>query len=292
MRVNGHRLAVVCALAAAAAQASAQQAAAPVAAAQAPPAPTAEERQQLVAASQRGLQIFELARAGILTTQDMLSRIPDPTAAGIAGWVATPEGNGIGVVYYADGPQGPVAVYRGQVAGGRLVSRDVYSGADRPALAPTHRRMAAARAAAAGVDRQPCAGAFNVIVLPPVSAGAPIEVYKLSPQTQRGRYPAGGHFLVTVAPDGTVASTRDLTGRCADLTPGDPTRPAGAAPIRPLAIIQREGSLPNEIHVFLSLLMNRPLTVSTAEPPRQWSVARGRIGMVGALRVPPPGPGR
>lgn len=301
MRVHGLHLAALSALAAAAAPASAQETgtapaeapAAAAAAAQTPSAPTAEERQQLVAASQRGIQIFELARAGMLTTQDMLARIPDPAAAGIVGWVATPEGEGVGVVYYADGPQGPVAVYRGQVAGGRVASRDVYTGADRPALTATHRRMAAARAAVAGLDRQPCSGVFNVVVIPPASAEAPIEVYKLSPQTQRGRYPAGGHFLATVAPDGSVSSTRDLAGSCADLAAGDATPLAGGgAPARPLAIAHSAGPLPTEIHVFLSLLMNRPLLVSTADPARTWSVARGRIGVVGGVRVPPPGPGR
>jgi|GEM_PF-2599404 len=299
MRVQRLRLAALSAIAAVVAPASAQEtgtappaAPAAAAAAQAPPPPTAEERQRLVAISQRGIQIFEIARAGLLSTQDMLSQIPDPAAAGIVGWVATPEGEGLGVVYYADGPQGPVAVYRGQVVGGRVASRDVYSGADRPALTATHRRMAAARAAVAGLDRQPCAGAFNVIVIPPASAEAPIEVYKLSPQTQRGRYPAGGHFLATVAPDGTVSSTSDLAARCVDLSPGDSTPLAGAgAPARPLSI-GHSGPLPTEIHVFLSLLMNRPLLVTTAEPARVWSVARGRIGMVGGVRVPPPGPGR
>lgn len=263
------------------------------AAAQTPAQPTAEERQRLVAAAQRGVQIFEIARAGMLTTQDMLSRIPDPAAAGIAGWVATPEGEGLGVVYYADGPEGPVAVYRGQVVGGRLISRDVYAGSDRPALTATHRRMAAARAAAAAVERQPCAGAFNVIVIPPATAEGAIEVYKLSPQTQRGRVPAGGHFLATVAPDGTVSSTTDLAGRCADLVTGEALPIAGApAPARPLTINHMLGPLPTEIHVFLSLMTNRPLIVSTAEPARQWSIVRGRIGLVGAVRIPPPGPGR
>jgi hypothetical protein len=259
----------------------------------APTPPTAEERERLLAASRRGLQIFEIARAGMLTTQDMLSRIPDPAAAGIVGWVATPEGEGLGVVYYADGPEGPVAVYRGQVVGGRLISRDVYSGSERPALTATHRRMAAARAAAAAVERQPCAGAFNVIVIPPASAESAIEVYKLSPQTQRGRVPAGGHFLATVAPDGTVSSTTDLAGRCTDLVTGEAIPAAGTSgPARPLTINHMLGPLPTEIHVFLSLMTNRPLIVGTAEPSRQWSIARGRIGLVGAVRVPPPGPGR
>jgi hypothetical protein len=254
--------------------------------------PTAEERRRLVAAGQRGILLFEIARAGQLTTQDMLARVPNPNEAGIAGWVATEEGNGtMVVVYYADTATGPVAVYRGQVAGNRIASREVFAGADRPALTPTQRRMAAARAAVATLDRQPCGGTFNVFVVPPAAAEGPVEVYKLSPQTQRGKYPLGGHFLATVAPNGTVSSTRGFANRCVDLDA--PTELAGRQP-RPLAVTHLLDPLPTEIHVFLSLWMNRPLLVATGEPERLWTISRGRIGIVGAAptRTPPPGPGR
>ena len=250
--------------------------------------PTAEERQRLAAAAQRGIQLFELARAAQLTTQDMLSRIPDPASAGIAGWIAVPEGNGLTVIYYTEGPEGPVAVYRAQVVGGRIAGQNVFTGAGRPTLTAVQSRMASARAAVATLDRQPCSGDFNVFVMPPAAADAPVEVYKLSPQSARGRYPLGGHFLATVAPDGTVASTRAFTNRCLDLeVPAD-----AAAPARPLAVTHLLDPLPTEIHVFLSLWMNRPLLVATGNPDRLWTVARGRIGLVGALQVPPAGPGR
>jgi len=254
--------------------------------------PTAEERQRLTAAGQRGILLFEIARAGQLTTQDMLARVTNPAGAGIAGWVATPETDGtMSVVYYAETPAGPVAVYRGQVAGNRIASREVFTGADRPALTPVQRRMAAARAAVANLDRQPCGGTFNVFVVPPAAADGPVEVYKLSPQTQRGKYPLGGHFLATVAADGTVSAPRAFTNRCVDLD--SPTALANAQP-RPLAVTHLLDPLPTEIHVFLSLWMNRPLLVATGEPERLWTVSRGRIGLVGAAatRTPPPGPGR
>lgn len=254
--------------------------------------PTAEERQRLAGAAQRGLMLFELARAAQLTTRDMLARLPDPEAAGITGWVAVPEGTGLTVLYYAEGADGPVAVYRGEVAGGRIAARDLFEGDARPPLTAAQRRMAAARAAVADLDREPCGGAFNVFVIPPASADAPVEVYKLSPQTERGRFPAGGHFLATVAPDGSVSSTRAFTNRCLDLeVPADPA--SGSAPPRPLALTHHLDPLPTEIHVFLSLWMNRPLLVATGNPHRLWTISRGRIGLVGAAQTPPPpGPGR
>jgi len=255
--------------------------------------PTAEERQRLAAAAQRGMQLFEFARAAQLTTRDMLARIPDPSAAGIAGWIALPEGAIVECIYYAEGPEGPVAVYRAQVLGGRVATPEVFTGAARPALSATQRRMAAARAAVATLDRQPCSGDFNVFVIPP-AADAPVEVYKLSPQSGPGRYPLGGHFLVTVAPDGTVASTRAFTNRCLDLEVPVAAASAGrpAAPARPLAVTHLLDPLPTEIHVFLSLWMNQPLLVATGNPDRLWTVSRGRIGLVGAAQVPPSGPGR
>lgn len=263
----------------------------PAAATRAAP-PTAEERRRLVAAGQRGILLFEIARAGQLTTQDMLARVPNPSQAGITGWVAAPEAGGtMTVVYYADTPDGPVAVYRGQVAGTRIASREVFAGADRPPLTPVQRHMAAARAAVANLDRQPCGGTFNVFVVPPAAAEGAVEVYKLTPQTQRGKYPLGGHFLATVAPDGTVASTRAFTNSCVDLDA--PAVVAGTQP-RPLAVTHLLDPLPTEIHVFLSLWMNRPLLVATGEPERLWTVSRGRIGVLpaSATRTPPPGPGR
>ncbi|HEX8642356.1 MAG TPA: hypothetical protein VF702_00410 [Allosphingosinicella sp.] len=271
---------------------TAPAAAAPATPAAPAPPPTAEDRRRLVAAGQRGILLFEIARAGQLTTQDMLARVADPSEAGIAGWVATPDDAGtMTVVYYAETPEGPVAVYRGRVAGNRITARDVFAGAERPALTPIQRRMAAARAAVANLDRQPCGGVFNVFVIPPAAAEGPVEVYKLSPQTQRGRYPLGGHFLATVAADGSIASTRAFTNRCLDLEA--PLELAGAPP-RPLGVTHLLDPLPTEIHVFLSLWMNRPLLVATGSPERVWSISRGRIGIVGASasRPPPPGPGR
>jgi hypothetical protein len=221
----------------------------------------------------------------------MLARVPNPSQAGIAGWVATPEGAGMTVVYYAETPAGPVAVYRGRIAGGRIASQEVFAGANRPALTAIQRRMAAARAAVATLDRQPCGGDFNVFVIAPATADAPVEVYKTTPQTQRGRYPLGGHFLSTVAADGTITRTRTFANRCLDLEV--PVALAGTQP-RPLAVTHLTDPLPTEMHVFLSLWMNRPLLVATGNPDRLWTISRGRIGIVGAAatRTPPSGPGR
>lgn len=224
---------------------------------------------------QRGRLLTALARAGQIATQDMLVRIADPGAAGIKGWIAEPEGNGAAVTFYADGAAGPVIVYRGIVLGGRSVSRNLHLSGERPALNRLQARMAAARAATDGLDHQSCGTLpFNVLVIPPASADAPVDIYQISAQPARGRFPLGGHFRSTIAPDGTVASARALTGACLALEAG--AVPAGQQP----PAIRAEHALdptPNEVHVFLALWSGRPLIVAAGEPRGLWAVTGERI---------------
>ncbi|MDQ8758350.1 hypothetical protein RCO27_19140 [Sphingosinicella sp. LHD-64] len=232
---------------------------------------TGAQRAELAAAGQRGQLLIALARAGIIGTQDMLSRVSDPEGAGIAGWIATPEGNGMRIIFYARGESGPVAVYRADILGTRVTSRDVFLGADRPALNPLEARMAAARDATDGLENQACGGQpFNVFVIPPASASAPVDVYQISPATQRDRFPLGGHFRSTVAADGTVGDTRSFAEGCTDLAA--PAAPAGQAR-QPLDVAAPDDALPTEIHAFLSLWSGRPLRVAAGDPPREFLVA-------------------
>lgn len=233
----------------------------------------------LDAALQRGRLLGLIDRSGRFATQDMLSRISDPNAAGITGWIAEPEGNGVAVTFYADGDAGPVIVYRVTILGGRIVSRDVHiAAAGRPPLNPIQARMAAARAATARLENRPCAGEdFNVFVVPPATADGPIDVYRISPQTRRGFYFLGGHFKTSIAADGSVAATRSFTNACLDTAVAEPQ--AGARPA-PIAITHLLDPLPQEIHVFLSIWTGHPLIVVAGDPQRLFAVTPDRIGEV------------
>ncbi len=245
----------------------------------APPLTTAQTN-ALTAAARRGQQLAVIARVGSIASRDMLSRIADPEAAGIAGWIALPEGNATQVTFYArgEGENGPVAAYRANILGGRVVSRETFTGADRPALGPIAARMAVARDATEGLDVQACGTQpFNVLVIPPDTAGAPVDVYQVSAAAQRGRYPLGGHFRSTVAPDGTVTETHAFAEGCVDLVV--PETVAGQPP-QPVIIRQPLGALPDEIHVFLVQWIGRPLLVAMREPRRVFLVAGDRIAEV------------
>lgn len=246
----------------------------PVIAAAPPPPLTRAQIAQLAAATQRGRLLGVIARAGQVATRDMLTRVSDPDSTGITGWIAESEGNGDAVTFYADGASGPALVYRVTVLGGRVVSRAVHLGGERPPLTPLQARMAAARAATDRLDHQACGGQpFNVFVIPPATPDGPIDVYQISAQTQRGHFPVGGHFRSTVAADGTVSASRGFTAACLDLVV--PELPAGApagAPARPLAITHLLDPLPTEIHVFLAIWTGRPLVVVADDPQRLFAV--------------------
>ncbi len=247
----------------------------------APPPPlTRAQAGTLADAVRRGAQLTAIARAGIIATQDMLSRVSDPEGAGIAGWIAEPEGNATQVIFYARGEEDgdPVAVYRATIMGPRVVSRDIFTGADRPALNPIEARMARARDATEGLDHQACGEQpFNVFVIPPASARAPVDVYQISPATARGRFPLGGHFRATVAADGTVSDQRGFTNACLDLDV--PPVPEGQQP-RPIAVTHLLDPLPTEIHVFLAQWIGRPLLVVAGDPQRIFLVTGDRIAEV------------
>lgn len=237
-------------------------------------APTVTLAPELRAAVQqsvaRGRALFAIDRAAAITTRDMLVRLPDPAAAGVIGWVAQPQGNSVQVTYYAREGDAYVAVYRGQLLGGRAVSPQVFPAGSRPPLDAVAARMAAAREAVAAKGNRPCGSAFNTIVLPPSGADDPVLVYQISPRAARDRAPLGGHFLTQVAPDGTAGETLALTGACTDLAL--PATPAGQRP-RPVTVTAPNLDMPRDIHVFLSLWTERPLAVAAGRAPaRLWGV--------------------
>jgi hypothetical protein len=228
------------------------------------------QRAEIQLAVTRGRALAVIDQAGRITTRDMLQRVPNASEAGIEGWIAQAEGNGVTVTYYTKDGENFVGVYKAQVIGGRLSSPQVYAAGSRVPLTGPAARMAAARAAVQALDNRPCAGpAFNLLVLPPEGDG-PVHVYQMSPRMAPNKAPAGGHFRSTVAADGSVTETVPLAGDCSELTL--PPTPRGQRP-RPLVVNARSSTLPSELHVFLSLWVNRPVVVATGtDQVRLWGV--------------------
>ena len=112
----------------------------------------------------------------------------------------------------------------------------------------------------------------------------PIDVYEISPQTARGVYPVGGHFRVSVAPDGSVAANRGYASACVNVNVPEPA--AGARPA-PVGITHLMDPLPQDIHAFLSAWTGHPLLVVAGDPQRVFAVTPD-----GIAEVPREGPGR
>jgi hypothetical protein len=239
-----------------------------------------EEHDAFAAAVQRGRLLGAIARAGQVGTQDMLAHISNPDGAGISGWIAVPEGNAVTVIFYAAAANGapPTSIYRVTIVGGRVTGRETFLTGNRPPLGPHEARMAAARAATDAIDHHPCGGDdFNVFVVPPAAPDAPIDVYQLSPQSQRGHFPLGGHFKSTIAPNGSVVSSTALAATCGDLAV--PETQAGQD-AHPLPITDETDTLPTELHVFLSMWTQHPLVVAAGDPRRRFAVTGDAISLV------------
>ncbi|MDB5668716.1 MAG: hypothetical protein JWL74_1666 [Alphaproteobacteria bacterium] len=239
---------------------------------------TAAHRAAIAESIRRGRLIAAIDRAGAVTTRDMLTRLSDPGAAGVVGWVAEPEGNAVTVTYYAREGDNYAAVYRSQMLGGRAVSPQLFEAGSRPALTGNALRMARAHTAVGDLDRPVCGGGsdFNTIILPPQSDDASVLIYRISPRMAAERVPAGGHYRTEVAADGTVGETVALADECTELRLTPAT--AGQRP-RPLVANAREAEIPGELFVFLSLWSGRPLAVATGTGAvRMWGVTGEGIG--------------
>lgn len=241
--------------------------------------PADVDEAKIRAAAERGKLLFELDRAAWVTTDDMLKRFGRRDMP-IKGWVVERDGaDGYRVTYFGDGPEGPVAWYAGRVRGGKVTSGEVFPEAARPALTASQLRLRQAADVARGfAEYQPCTPArFNVAVIPPESADAPVDAYLLSAQTAATVYPLGGHYLLRVGPDGRILSHRRFMNSCMNVDAA--SQPKGAKAVG-LVLTHLLDPVPTEIHVWSSLAMRKPIFVGTANPPRVWSVEGARIRLI------------
>jgi hypothetical protein len=203
-------------------------------------------------AMRRGTMMFWLDRAAWVTSDDLVKRLPASRRPEVGGWVVILSGTGFHVLYPADG--GPMLA---------------------PAELVLARALGNARTAMAShSDWRSCSKApFNTIVLPPESDGT-IPVYFLTPQTESGSFPFGGHYEIDIAADGHAAAERGFTRSCITMTK-PPAEPAG----KPAAMFFTHllDPQPTEIHVFMQFGTAVPLFVMAQGSQTLWKVENGLI---------------
>jgi hypothetical protein len=161
-------------------------------------------------------------------------------------------------------------VARFDQGGTRLIDGHMVTGEEPSPLTPERRRLIdalrVAREALGESEARLCADANpNTVVLPPASPDGPVLVYFMTPATETGRYPMGGHYRVAVSADGKVAETRPFAKSCLVVERGERS---------PVAMVVSHllDPTPTEIHVFTMFAARLPIYVMTASNERLWVV--------------------
>lgn len=242
-------------------------------------AQTADEQARLDWALERGRTLFAIDRAAWVTTDDLRERAGDLGQAGVRGWVVERAGTGFQVTYFSGVGDARAALYRARVENNRVVSAELLPEGARPPLTPAQRRLADARGAIQRVRIRACApSGLNLAVIPPETEGAPLDLYVLTPQTEAGTYPFGGHTRATLSPSGEVLSQRYFTNSCLNMRPQE----SREGRLEALMVTHLLDEIPTEIHVFMAIWVGLPVYVAAGE--RVWEVTPDRIRLIDSQR--------
>ena len=241
-------------------------------------AQTPEERTRLDWAVARGRLLFDVDRAAWVTTDDFRERLSGADQRLIRGWTVERDGAGYAVTYFMVGDgNARRALYRGRVENRRVVSRETFRPGAGPELTPMQRRLADAFNLVTQMNIRTCGQSRpNLAVIPPDSLDAPMDVYVLTPQTETGIFPCGGHNRATFSAAGALLSQRAFTNTCLDMS----DRANGDHQVAAVAVTHLLDPIPTEIHVFMSIWMGVPVAVAAGEPRRIWMVTGGGIELV------------
>lgn len=222
---------------------------APAAFAQTPEVLAAVQR-----ASDRGWEIYEHDQAAWHGTDAMLEEIPDPRAEGFSSWITERTPEGVQVLFLKPEEGRVIAAYRALYRDGQVRERGRI---DQP-LSETQMRINRARLLAIAPPLpQRCAQTYNSVTLPrsePGPDGADVDVYLMPALASMNEAPFGGHFRLAVdTRAGVVRETQRFTNSCVTMQFENDT--VG------LMITQILGDTPTEVHVFLSLTLNKMVSV-------------------------------
>ncbi len=225
-----------------------------------------ELKAQMAANLARGDLLYEYDQTAWHTTDAMMLAVPDDLKKQLRGYVITPDGNDFRATYYGGEPAQETIVYAATWDGKAIVRPVLHGTGPRPAVSDNVRRMIAARLVVidSGIiqklgfcnDRSP-----NATVIPGATPADPISVYLMTPQTENGVWPLGGHHRIDVK-DGKVVGQRAFTKSCVSLGGGE--RPKGAT-VAMMMITHLLDPVPTEIHAFTVHTSGIPLGVSTSD---------------------------
>jgi hypothetical protein len=234
------------------------------------PQALSQEQTDIQLALDRGTRLFNYDQAAWHTTDAMLVDVPDPSGAGIRGWVVTPDDKGLRVTYFGVAKSTLFGIYSAIWTSKEVTDRKRIPPGPGSKLSLDEQRLVAARDAADPDGLSTCAKnkPFNTIILPGRTSADPISVYYLTPQTQNNLFPLGGHHRIDVK-DGKVAAKRTFTKSCIDL---NRIQQDSDDRVAAFVISHLLDPTPTEIHVFSVLAAEVPMYVSTISNKAIWAV--------------------
>lgn len=243
---------------------------------------TTAEQAALDHARTRGELIYWYDQAAWHGTDDMLAKAREVTETA-GGWIVDGPANAAELIFYSRG-EDPKPLYFARFKDGKLAESRKLGEADAAMMPPQRRRMIAALASARDalieakapmcIDKP-----FNTVVLPPATPDGPVSVYFLTPQTEHGVLPFGGHYLFEVDATGKAGPMRRFTRSCIAI-PIDAASPDGKSPAA-LIITHLLDPVPTEIHFFSAMAAGKPIYVAIKE--RMWAVMPDASGPTARL---------
>jgi hypothetical protein len=255
---------------------------------------TNEEEAALQLAIDRGQLLYAYDQAAWHGTDDLLAKatatgIQNQIASRTGGWIVDGPSSEPTLLFFDRDTENPQPLYVAAFTEGgtKLAKSRIVTASEPSLITPARKRLIDAHGLAyeaiAASDARLCAQARpNTVTLAPQSPADPVLVYFLTPQTETGKYPFGGHYRVEVSADGKAGDIHPFTNACLtmDLPAATPKNKQPEA----LVVTHLLDPTPTEIHVFSMLATGLPIYVMTTLNNRTWAVessgGRARIRLV------------
>lgn len=226
-----------------------------------------------------GLAIYEqdirVARASDL----VLAQKYDAQKEGLRGWIVEDAGPLL-LVRFVREREGKLEAFA-DIRFGPGVETKVERPAD-ITLSESQLARFRARQLAAGNIKRPCSPRYNFVTLPDPESDR-LLVYALAATTDPRLILAGGHYRFTISKDGTKIEQADELFRSCLAVPKDQATPKGSTPVAAY-MTTLVSKLPQETHIFLSLLHRTPFYVGTPDN-KVWHVEGGRMRQADAPKL-------
>lgn len=224
-----------------------------------------ELKAQMEANLARGDLLYEYDQAAWHSTDAMMAAVPESLKKLLRGFVITADGEDFRATYYGIDNGREFAVYSATWTGKEIVRPMLHAAEPRPTVTPEEHRLISARSVALNVEVIKklgfCSEASpNVAVIPGKTPSDRISVYVMTPQSENGRWPLGGHHRIDVK-DGRIVSQRAFTKSCVNLGGGSKADET----IAMMAITHLLDPVPTEIHAFTVHTSGIPLGVGTSD---------------------------